>query len=295
MARPRIIAIVGSTASGKSALAVRMAQKFNGEIISADSRQIYTGLDIGTGKITHTEMHGIPHYCIDIVSPKKIFTVDEYRIAAEKIIADIYSRGTLPIIAGGTGFYIDAILYGASYPQIPPNWDLREKLEKQQTAVLFKTLAKLDPHRASTIDPNNRRRIIRSIEIIKAVGWMPSLIKKHRFDSLIIGIKTNPTVLRKKITKRLMGWLKEGLVEEVEKLHKNQKLPWRRFEELVLDYKYVALYLQGKMTREEMIARTDTEIWHYAKRQLTYFKKMENVHWVNSAHEAERLVKDFLN
>ncbi len=295
MARPRIIAIVGSTASGKSALAVRMAQKFNGEIISADSRQIYTGLDIGTGKITHTEMHGIPHYCIDIVSPKKIFTVDEYRIAAEKIIADIYSRGTLPIIAGGTGFYIDAILYGASYPQIPPNWDLREKLEKQQTAVLFKTLAKLDPHRASTIDPNNRRRIIRSIEIIKAVGWMPSLIKKHRFDSLIIGIKTNPTVLRKKITKRLMGWLKEGLVEEVEKLHKNQKLPWRRFEELGLDYKYVALYLQGKMTREEMIARTDTEIWHYAKRQLTYFKKMENVHWVNSAHEAERLVKDFLN
>ena len=295
MARPRIIAIVGSTASGKSALAVRMAQKFNGEIISADSRQIYTGLDIGTGKITHTEMHGIPHYCIDIVSPKKIFTVDEYRIAAEKIIADIYSRGTLPIIAGGTGFYIDAILYGASYPQIPPNWDLREKLEKQQTAVLFKTLAKLDPHRASTIDPNNRRRIIRSIEIIKAVGWMPSLIKKHRFDSLIIGIKTNPTVLRKKLTKRLMGWLKEGLVEEVEKLHKNQKLPWRRFEELGLDYKYVALYLQGKMTREEMIARTDTEIWHYAKRQLTYFKKMENVHWVNSAHEAERLVKDFLN
>lgn len=92
-----------------------------------------------------------------------------------------------------------------------------------------------------------------------------------------------------------MGWLKEGLVEEVEKLHKNQKLPWRRFEELGLDYKYVALYLQGKMTREEMIARTDTEIWHYAKRQLTYFKKMENVHWVNSAHEAERLVKDFLN
>ncbi len=294
MARPRIIVIIGPTASGKSALAVRLATKFNGEIISADSRQVYKGLDIGTGKITKNEMQSIPHHCINIANPKKIFTVDEYRIVSEKIITDIYARGKIPIIVGGTGFYIDAVLYGATYPQTPPDWALREKLEKQQTQTLLKTLEKLDTHRASTIDPNNRRRIIRAIEIIKSIGWMPALIKKHRFDALILGIKTNPVLLRKKISRRLDGWVKAGLISEVKNLHKNQKLSWGRLEEIGLDYKYVALHLQGKMTLKETIARTDTEIWHYAKRQLTYFKKMEQVHWITSTREAEKLIKDFL-
>lgn len=294
MARPRIIVIIGPTASGKSALAIKLATKFNGEVISADSRQIYKGLDVGTGKITKNEMQSIPHHCINIANPKKIFTVDEYRSISEKIITDIYTRGKIPVIAGGTGFYIDTILYGATYPQTPPNWTLREKLEKQQTQTLLKTLEKLDAHRASTIDPNNRRRIIRAIEIIKSIGWMPTLIKKHRFDALILGIKTNPVLLRKKISRRLDGWLKAGLIDEVNNLHKNKKLSWRRLEEIGLDYKYAALYLQNKITREKMLARTDTEIWHYARRQLTYFKKMEQVHWITSTREAEKLVKDFL-
>jgi tRNA dimethylallyltransferase len=295
MARPRIVVIIGPTASGKSALAVRLAKKFSGEIISADSRQIYSHLNIGTGKTTLKEMRGVPHYCIDIANPKKIFTVDEYRIIAERAIADIYARGKLPIVAGGTGFYIDALLYGAIYPQTPPNWRLRAKLEKQETSTLLKTLKKLDPQRASAIDPHNRRRIIRAIEIIKTIGWMPIPTKKHRFDALIIGIKTNPAILRKKITHRLAGWLKADLIHEVDGLHKKQKLSWRRLEEIGLNYKTVALYLQGKMTREEMISKTDTEIWHYAKRQLTYFKKMENVRWITTTREAEHLVKDFLS
>ena len=293
MARPRIVVILGPTASGKSALAVQLAKKFSGEIISADSRQVYRHLDIGTGKTTKKEMCGIPHYCIDIANPKKIFTVDEYRRAAENAIAKIYARGKLPIIAGGTGFYIDAILYDTLYPHVPPDWRLRVGLEQEQTEALFKTLKKLDPMRAETIDKHNRRRLIRAIEIIKKSGWIPPPIKKTRFDALTIGIKTDPAVLRNKIARRLADWFRAGLVNEVKNLHEKHGLSWKRLEEIGLDYKTVALYLQGKLSKEEMIARTDTEIWHYAKRQMTYFKKIKDVRWVTSTKSSEKLVKDF--
>lgn len=306
MARPLIVVILGPTASGKSALAVRIAlrlclrqaKKFYGingcEIVSADSRQVYRHLDIGTGKTTKEEMRGIPHHCIDIADPKKIFTVDEYRRKAEHVIADIYARGKIPIVAGGTGFYIDAILYGASYPETPPNWKRRSTLEKQQTQRLFKTLQRLDSQRAVIIDPHNRRRLIRAIEIIKTIGWIPVPLKKHRFDALILGIKTDPVVLRKKISKRLTGWLKAGLIDEVQQLHTRHKLPWHRLEEIGLDYKYVARYLRGTLKKEDMISKIDTEIWRYAKRQMTYFKKIKNVHWIDTSKEAEKLVKEFL-
>ena len=239
-------------------------------------------------------MKGVRHHCIDIANPKKIFTVDDYRRIAERTITDIYSRGDIPIIVGGTGFYIDAILFGTIYPEVPPDWTLRAELEKKQTQILFKDLQKLDPRRAKSIDSHNRRRLIRAIEIIKKTGWMPVPTKKHRFDALIIGMKPEPDVLRNNITKRLRGWLKAGLVNEVKNLHEKQKLSWKRLEEIGLDYKYVAYFLQGKMKKEEMISKCDTEIWHYAKRQLTYFKKMENVQWVTSTREAEKLVKTFL-
>jgi tRNA dimethylallyltransferase len=295
MARPHIIVVLGPTASGKTSLAVRLSKKFSGEVVSADSRQIYRHLDIGTGKTTKKEMAGIAHYCIDIADPKKIFSVDEYRRAAEAAITNIYARGKIPIIAGGTGFYIDAILYGTTYPIVPPDWKLRARLEKHKTQTLFRELQKLDPRRAAAIDSNNRRRLIRAIEIIKKAGWIPTLTKKRRFDALIIGIKTNPALLRKKITKRLAGWFRVGLVDEVKNLHEKYKLSWKRLEEIGLDYRIVALYLQKKLLKKEMVQKTDTEIWHYAKRQMTYFKKMENVHWVTSAQSAEKLVKEFLN
>lgn len=294
MARPKLIVIAGPTASGKSRLAVRIAQKFSGEIVSADSRQVYKGLDVGTGKITPEETEGIPHYCIDIANPKKTFTVDEYRHFAESALEKIYSRGHIPVIAGGTGFYINAILYGASYPVVPPNWKLRNELEKKQTPVLMKTLTRLAPERAAAIDPHNRRRIIRAIEIVRSAGWIPPEFKKPQFDALIIGIKTEPPTLRKKISKRLLGWLAAGFIDEVRALHTKQKIPWQRFEELGLDYKYAAHYLQGDLSYDEMVSKTDTEIWHYAKRQITYFKKMPGIIWIRTQREAEKLVRDFL-
>ena len=163
----KIIIILGPTASGKSELAVKMARKIGGEIISADSRQVYKGLNIGSGKITKKEMRGVPHYCLDIASPKKVFTAVDFKKCAEKAIKDIQSRDKTPIICGGTGFYIGVITGAIDIPEIKPNWKLRKKLEKMPTEKLFKMLKKLDHARARNIDAKNPRRLIRAIEIAK--------------------------------------------------------------------------------------------------------------------------------
>ena len=168
--RPKIIVVLGQTASGKSEFAVKLAKKFNppvgGEIISADSRQVYKGLDIGSGKIIKKEMKGVPHHLLDITSPKRTFTVYQYQKLAKKALKDIIKRGKIPIICGGTGLYIDSIIYGIKFPEVPPNPKLRKKLEKRTTEELFKQLQKLDPRRAQNIDKYNRRRLIRALEII---------------------------------------------------------------------------------------------------------------------------------
>ena len=171
----KIIVILGPTASGKSALAVKIAKKINGEIISADSRQVYKGLDIGTGKITRKEMGGVPHYCLDVVSPKKIFTVADFKKCAEKAIEKIFAKNKIPIIVGGTGLYIQAVVDNIVLPEVKPNWRLRKELEKKTTEEMFKMLKKLDPERAKNIDAKNPRRLIRAIEITKEIGKMPKL------------------------------------------------------------------------------------------------------------------------
>ena len=171
----KIIVILGPTASGKSWLAVKIARKYNGEIISADSRQVYKGLDIGAGKITKKEMSGIPHYCLDIISPKKIFTVADFKKFADKAIEKIFSKNKTPIIVGGTGLYIQAIVDNVILPEVKPDWKLRKELEKKTTEKMFDFLKKLDPRRAKNIDPKNPRRLIRAIEIAKKLSKTPKL------------------------------------------------------------------------------------------------------------------------
>ena len=162
--------VLGPTASGKSDLAVRLAKTFNGEVVSADSRQVYRGMNIGTGKITKKEMRGIPHHLLSVASPKKTFDVVQWKEKADKAIADIIQRGKMPIICGGTGLYIKALVENVAYPDVPPDWKLRKTLERKTTHQLFATLQKLDPLRAQTIDPRNPRRLIRAIEIVKHTG-----------------------------------------------------------------------------------------------------------------------------
>ena len=291
----KIIIIIGPTASGKSALAVQIAKKFNGEIISADSRQVYKGLDIGSGKITDKEKLGIKHYLLDIISPKKVFTASLFKYKANKAIKTILKKNKLPIIAGGTGFYIDTIIYDLDLPEVKPNKRLRQSLDNKKSEELFKILVNLDPQRAKTIDIHNRPRLIRAIEIATKLGQVPILKQKinPQYDFLIIGIKTSATDLKQKIDQRLRRRLKQGLVVEVKNLQQNQ-VSWQRLYNLGLEYRYVSAYLKKEITKEEMIKILNQEISKYAKRQITWFKKYKQAHWLVQPNQAFTLVEKFI-
>ena len=278
--------ILGPTASGKSALAVKIAKKINGEIISADSRQVYKGLDIGAGKITKKEMGGISHYCLNIVSPKKIFTVADFKECAEKAIEKIFAKNKTPIIVGGTGLYIQAIVDNIVLPEVKPNWKLRKELEKKTTEEMFEMLKKLDPERAKNIDAKNPRRLIRAIEIAKKLGKTPKLKSMSRRDLDIgqldigqIGIKLPDEILKKNIEKRIKKMLKGGLVAETKKLRKSG-LSWKRIYELGFEYKYPALFLRRKISKDEMLAKMLVENRQYSKRQMTWFKRDKRIKWI---------------
>ena len=295
MSSQKIIVILGPTSSGKSDLAVKIAKKFNGEIISADSRQVYKGMDIGTGKITKQEMQGIPHYLLSIVSPKKIFTVANYQKLALKAIDDISKKGEIPILCGGTGFYIQSVVDGIIIPEIAPDWKLRKKMGKKSNEELFKLLEKLDPKRAKNIDKNNSRRLIRALEIIyKTKKPIPEIKRESKFSALMIGIKKSPDQLKGRIKKRLLKRLKQGMAAEVKNLKKSG-LSWKRLKDFGLEYRWVSRFLQKKISYQEMIERLQKDIEHYAKRQMTWFKKNKKIKWVENEKEIEKLVKKFLN
>lgn len=278
--KPFVVAIVGPTAVGKSAYAVTLAKKLNGEIISADSRQIYRGLDIGSGKITKKEMGDIPHHLLDVASPKKVFSVHDFKRIAEPIIKDILARGKTPIVVGGTGFYIDALLGGVSLPNVPPNNALRKKLGKLTLSALVKKLKKLDPKRAKVMDLKNKVRVIRAIEIATELGSVPVIrTKKLPFEVRWIGLTTSREKLRKNIVKRLNARLVQGMLKEVVKLHK-QGVSWKRMNELGLEYRYCALYLQGKLTEAQLIKTLTEKIYQYAMRQFRWFKRNKQIKWI---------------
>jgi tRNA dimethylallyltransferase len=302
--KTKVVVIVGPTASGKSDLAVSIAKKFNGEVVSADSRQVYRGMDIGTGKISKREMKGVRHHLLDITDPNKRFNADNYRALARAAIDDIVARGKLPIICGGTGFYIDAILKDDPFPNVPPNPKLRKKLAKKTAPQLLLILKKLDSKRAEMIsksdsEKKNARRIIRAIEIACArkngmegqrvhrnrraaeatiLTWTKVPSFRQKYSTVFIGIKPDRDELRKRIHTRLMKRISHGMIDEARRLHKNG-LSWKRMDELGLEYRYLAKYLQGKMEKEEMVGKLNTEIWHYVRRQMTWWKRNKKIQW----------------
>ncbi|MFA6524038.1 MAG: tRNA (adenosine(37)-N6)-dimethylallyltransferase MiaA [Candidatus Paceibacterota bacterium] len=289
--KPKIIVILGQTATGKSDLAVKIAQKVGGEVISADSRQVYKGLDLGTGKITNKEMKGIPHYLLDVANAKNKFTVADYKKLADKKIEEIIAREKIPIICGGTGFYIDAVVNNTIFPEVPPNEKLRISLNKKTTEELFKMLKKLDQRRAKNIDSKNKVRLIRAIEIAKVLGKVPKLQSDTNlaraesvslYEFIKIGLYMPLELLKEKINKRLLSRIENGMLKEIQNLHKNG-LSWKRMEELGLEYRYVALCLQKKITKEEMLKRLNSEIFKYAKRQMTYFKRDPKIKWFDAS------------
>ncbi len=298
MHKPKLIVILGPTATGKSDLAVRIAKKFNGEVVSADSRQVYKGLDLGTGKITKREMKGVPHHLLDVASPSKVFSVADYQKLTQKVLAEMHAHNTLPIIAGGTGFYIDTIVNGDSLPSVPPNKELRKRLSKKTASELFAILKKKDPRRAKDIDPYNPHRLVRALEIVEALGRVPSQKKKSKgkYDTLFIGLNLKAGNLQKKIRTRVVDRMKKGMVTEGKKLHA-QGLSCRRMRELGLEYRYLADLLEKKITKKEFVEQLSSAIWHYAKRQMTWFKRNKDIRWFSptDTKKIESVVKAFLS
>ena len=283
--KPLLIIVCGPTATGKSDMAVQLALQHDGEVISADSRQVYKSLDIGSGKITSEEMQGVRHHLLDVASPSDIFTVSQYQALAKNAIADILHRGKVPILCGGTGLYIDAVVYDTTFPDVPRNDTLRETLTPLCAEDLAAMLAELDPARHDAIDRNNRPRLIRAIEIARAIGTTPPMpqtadrtspyqLQWHYLDF-------PDEVLRDRIHRRLVARIDTGMIEEVQRLHApaddaaGPGLSWERLDELGLEYRYVARYLQGLLTKDEMLAALETAIWQYAKRQRTWCKKYQ--------------------
>jgi len=321
----KLIVVLGPTSSGKSSLAVELAKKFNGEIISVDSRQVYKGMDIGTGKITPDTKNysnfstgqakkkyifthkGIPHYCIDVASPKRQFTVAQYKKKALKAINKIYKKGKIPILCGGTGFYIQTVVEGLIIPRVKPDWKLRGELEKKDTEELFKELKRFDPRRAKNIDAKNRRRLIRALEIVIKTGQPvpplkfsapggPACLAGRRasgWDVLYVGVKKSDRELKSLIKERLMRRLSQGMIQEVKKLRKSG-ISWKRLDDFGLEYRYIARHLQGQLSRDEMVERLQKEIEHYAKRQMTWFKRDKRIHWIRNYKKSEQLAKRFL-
>lgn len=286
--------IVGPTASGKSALAVELAKKFNGEIISADSRQIYKGFDLGSGKIAKKEMQGVRHYLLDVASPKKTFTVAQYQKLARSAVMKIWRNGRLPIICGGSGFYIQAVLDGIVLPAVKPNIKLRAELNKKSAMELFRMLKTKDPLRAKDIDPKNPRRLIRALEIVAALGQVPK-IKANPLatQALLIGILKDRKELKELIVQRLERRLRLGMLKEIQNLRQNG-IAWRRLESFGLEYKYGALLLQKRLTKKEFEDSLIQASLEYAKRQMTWFKKDKRIHWLKDKKEAQKLIADFL-
>ncbi len=291
---PKIITVLGPTSSGKSDLAVSLAKNFDGEIVSADSRQVYKGMDIGTGKVTKEEMEGVPHYLLSVASPRRKFTVSQYQKKAAGAINKILKKEKLPIVCGGTAFYISALVDGMILPEITPDWNFRKELNKENCEELLGRLEKIDPQRAGNIDPKNKRRLVRAVEIVEKTNEpVPSLKKNSFYSPLFLGIKIDRDTLNKKIDKRLQERLKEGMVEEVKNLRKSG-ISWQRLESFGLEYKWIALYLQEKVSYDEAIKRLSLETKNFSKRQMNWWKGDTRINWIRDYKEAEKLVKNFL-
>ncbi|MGC9611222.1 MAG: tRNA (adenosine(37)-N6)-dimethylallyltransferase MiaA [Minisyncoccia bacterium] len=291
MSNNKLIVIVGPTASGKSALAIGIARRFGGEIISADSRQIYKGLEIGSGKVTKKETLGVSHHLLGIISPKSTFTASQYQKIARLELKKMWDKGKLPILVGGTGFYIRAAVDGIVIPEVKPNIRLRKKLEDKSVLELSVILKKKDLRRWKEIDRRNPRRLIRSIEIAESLGKVPKLESNPlKADVLFIGITKNKSVLGKLIKRRVRKMIEKGLVGETQALIK--KIPDRKIREFGFEYADTLDFLEGKIrTKKELIKKITGDSLKYAKRQMTWFEKDKRIHWVKNEREALRFIK----
>ena len=299
--KPKVLVILGPTASGKTSLAVKLAKEYNGEIISADSRQVFRGMDIGTGKDLG-EYGNVPYHLIDVVNPEEEFNLLKYQKLANKAIKDILSRGKLPIIAGGTGLYLQAIVDGYKLDENIPDPKRRAELTAMTVAQLYKLLESEKPEFAANInnsDRNNPRRLIRYVEIMEA-GDTPKTVSKKivPYDFLLLGLQQDDETMRARIVKRIKDRLdNEDMIGEVERLV-DEGLPYTRLNSFGLEYRHIAWYLQDKLDYDEMVERLGLATYRFAKRQKTWFKRWEKqgrlINWVDDLKAAKKIIKNWL-
>ncbi len=290
-----LLVITGPTASGKSSLAVECAKLFNGEIISADSMQIYKGMDIGTAKVTTDEMQGIKHHLIDIVEPQSEFSVSDYITLAKEKIAEIKAKGKLPIIAGGTGLYIKSLLYSYNFANSPKDPILRENLEKSLiengNLYMHEMLSELDSEYAKTVHPNASKRVIRAIEIIQTTGRKLSEIPPNEtplYDYEMIVLNYKREQLYDRINQRVDTMLKDGVLKEIQNLLKTVPLSSQSFS--AIGYKEFLPYLNKTETLENVVEKLKQNTRNYAKRQITYFKSFKNAKWFEMPCPKEEII-----
>lgn len=302
MPKQKVIVICGPTASGKTALSIELAKKMNGEIVSCDSMQIYKEMNIGTAKPTEKEKKGIKHYMIDIVSPNERFSVADYKKEAKIAIREILNKSKVPIVVGGTGLYLDSLIYEIEYPNIEFDEQYRKQLDiianKEGLEKLYKVAKEIDPIAVEKISQNDKKRIIRILEIYKATGKnktdqeIASRKKEIEFDYKVYALSWEREKLYKRINKRVDIMLEEGLVKEVEKIYKK----YNEFPTAMqgLGYKEVVQYLKGENTYEQMVEKIKMETRRYAKRQLTWFRKNKQTIWIDGENEIQNNIKIIL-
>lgn len=302
MAKPKVIVICGPTASGKTALSIELAKKINGEIVSCDSMQIYKDMDIGTAKPTIEEMQGIKHYMLDFVSPDERYSVADYKKQAKQAIREIIEKGKVPIVVGGTGLYVDSLIYEIEYQNIEFDEKYRKQLEerseKEGLEVLYNEAKKIDPEAIIKISPNDKKRILRILEIYNATGKNKTEQEKEsrknevEFDYKVYAISWDREKLYDRINQRVDIMIDQGLIEEVQKIYsKYNKFPTAMQG---LGYKEVLEYLEGKCNKQEMIDKIKQETRRYAKRQLTWFRKNKQTIWLDGQEKIQNNIEIIL-
>lgn len=293
--KPPLVGIVGPTASGKTELSIDLAQEFHGEIVSADSRQVYRGLDVGAAKVTPEQQRAVPHHMIDVADPKETHTVAQYKDGAVRAIEHIHQRGKVPFLVGGTGLYVRAVVDNLRIPPVAPQPELRAELERLELPKLQERLKEVDPVGYELIDLQNPRRVIRAIEVSETAGVPFSKLTaadEPLFDSLVLGLHRELDVLRERIAERHRGrW--PDLVAEVRALHEGG-LDWDRLESFGLTYRRAAEFVRGERDETDTIELIIKEEAEYAKRQMTWFRKEERIRWISDQDDAQELISDWL-
>ena len=287
----KLVVITGPTGSGKTGISIKLGKKLgNIEIISADSRQIYKKMDIGTDKLTDTQ--GIPHHLLDLIDPDETFTVAQFKEKARKKIKEIQNRNNLPILCGGTYFYIKAVVDGLILPQVAPDWEFRKKKNKKKAEELFEELKEKDPRRAKNIDKHNKRRLVRALEIIEKTGNPVPKLKKDplEFPILMLGVKRSKKKLEERIENRVDEMIEEGLEKEAKEILEN----YRKKALETIGYAEWDKFFEGSKSKSEVIEDIKTHTKQFSKKQKNWFKKEDRIKWVKNFEETKRKVDEFI-